>query len=127
MKIYKISGNGDCLFGACAYHLKTTSVKLRRKVADIIQKYPNLPINGIKLKDWIKWSNESIKSYHTKIRKGKWGSAIELSLIAIMYRRTIRVYQRQKGKFKKITEVFPEFGNSFCIHYSGNHYDSLIK
>lgn len=130
MKIAHIpnNGNGNCLFQSCSYHLDVDHKTLRQQVSWIIHKYPDLPINNSPLREWIKWLNYDIIEYSNYISKdGVYGTALELTLISIMYRRCIRV---KNPNNVQIAEYFPEFGNPFYLLFMGNpsngHYEALL-
>lgn len=135
MRIIHVEGNGDgnCLFYSCAYHIGIDHRKLRQQVANVIRDYPNLPINGSPLSDWLKWINHNNSEYSQYISQDKiLGTAIELMIISIIYRRCIRVMKRKKDNphiFEMIAEYFPEFGNPFYLLFSGpangGHYEPL--
>ena len=122
------NGNGNCLFQSCSYHLGVDHKTLRQQVSWVIRKYPNLPINGSPLFEWIKWSKHDLSTYSNYIsHDGVYGTGIELMLISIMYRRCIRVKDINNIQ---IAEYFPEFGNPFYLLFIGNpnagHYESLV-
>jgi len=129
MRIHKSLGNGDCLFHSCAFFLGINHRRLRSLVAKIMREYPYLPISGVPLSTWLEEAGYD-SSYPDKVdESGFNGSAIELSLISIMFRRSIYVLKRNPkfpGGFEQIAEYFPEFGDGFSLLWSGNHYDSLI-
>jgi hypothetical protein len=129
MKVVYLQGNsnGNCLFRSCSYHLGVDQYKLRQQISDVILNYPHLPINGSLLSEWLSWINYDHVNYSNYIAKdGVYGTAIELMLISIMYRRCIRV---MNIKSEMIAEYFPEFGNAFYLMFSGpasgGHYNPL--
>lgn len=121
------NGNGNCLFCSCSYHLGVNQYKLRQQVSNVIRNYPHLPINGSLLSEWLSWIDHDHITYSNYMRNdGVYGTAIELMLISIMYRRCIRV---MNTKFDLIAEYFPEFGDTFYLMFSGpassGHYNAL--
>lgn len=128
MEVHPSLPDGNCLFHSCAFFLGVDHMKLRLLVAQTMREHPDLPISGIPLSVWLEESGYG-SSYPDKIaRNGIDGTALELTLISIMFRRTIYVLKRNPkspGGFERITEYFPEYGNSFCLLWSGNHYDAL--
>lgn len=142
MKIVYVEGNGggNCLFQSCAYHVGVDYNKLRKQVANVIRNYPALPINGSILAEWLNWIGYNHFQYSEYIAlDGVFGTAFELMIISIIYRRTIRVMRRKNyynfdlrletPEFQQIDEYFPEFGNPFYLLFSGSpnngHYDPL--
>lgn len=122
------NGNGNCLFQSCAYHLNLDHKILRQQVAYIIRKYPDLPVNGSSLSEWLNWINQDIIQYANNISKdGVYGTSVELTLISIMYRRSIQV---KNSDLILIAEYFPEFGNPFGLLFTGHpdsgHYEPLL-
>lgn len=131
MRIHRIWGDGNCLFASCGYHLKIKPCCLRTQVARIIRDHPSLLISGIPLSKWIEEAGQNPKTYAQYIsRSGVMGTGIELAIISILYRRTIRVHQVKEGKLTQIAEYFPEFGRPISLLFSGpalaGHYDALI-
>jgi hypothetical protein len=106
----------SCLFISCGKHLHVDPKKLRSQVVKVIRELPHLPINDKPLSWWIEQTGSQIDEYANKMEKTTtFGTAIEIAIISILYRRTIFVMKNQK----KISEFFPEFGNGFSIVFSG--------
>ena len=131
MKRYRVRGDGNCLFASCGHHLKVKPCCLRTRVAQVIRKYPSLLISEKPLSEWIEMSGYDPESYaHHISRSGVMGTGTELAIIAILYHRTIRVYQIQDQDLVQIAEYFPEFGQEIKLLFSGpasgGHYDALI-
>jgi len=127
MKVHRIIGDGNCLFGSCAFLLHTTHDNLRNKVVTVMKEYPTLKINGKTLAEWIEMAGNN-KNYPSHVSKnGTWGSGIELALISIMYNRCIRIMKREETKFVQIAEFFPEYEDPMYLLYSGSHYDALTE
>jgi hypothetical protein len=87
-------------------------------------------ISEIPLSDWIKEAGYNPETYAQHIsRSGVMGTGIELAIISMLYRRTIRVHQVKEGKLVQIAEYFPEFGQPISLLFSGpassGHYDAL--
>lgn len=125
------NGGGNCLFRSCAYHIGVDHHKLRQQVTDIIRDYPDLPINGSSLAKWLKWLGHNHVEYAKYMaQNGIFGTGFELTIISIIYRRSIRVMKRNGSNLERITEYFPEFGNPFYLLFSGlpssGHYEPLI-
>ena len=135
MKVIHIDGNGggNCLFRSCAYHIGMDHGKLRQQVANIIRNFPHLPINGTKLAEWLKWLGHNHFVYSNYMsQNGIFGTAFELMIISIIYRRCIRVWKKIRDcEFEMIDEYYPEFGDTFDLLFSGppnfGHYDPLIE
>jgi|UniRef100_A0A6C0IZ94 hypothetical protein len=131
MRIHRIRGDGNCLFASCGYHLKIKPCCLRTRVARVIRDYPSLLISEIPLSKWIEEAGYNPETYARHIsRSGVMGTGIELAIISILYRRTIRVHQVKDGRMTQIAEYFPEFGRPISLLFSGpssaGHYDALI-
>lgn len=132
MEIVYLEGNsgGNCLFRSCAYHIGVDHRKLRQQVTNVIRNYPYLPINDSSLSEWLNWINRHHIEYSDYMSTdGVYGTAVELMLISIMYRRCIRVMKQEGYKFERIADYFPEFGNPFYLLFSGpatsGHYNPL--
>ena len=135
MKRHRISGDGNCLYGSCSFHLRQCHRCLRKKVSKLINTKSNIKISGTSISDWIKWSGHG-KNYGNEMSKnGEWGSAIELSVICLIYNRAIKVYKilevtkgdKKKKYYTQMAEFFPEKGNPIRILWTGSHYDALKK
>jgi len=127
MEVHRMEGDGNCLFRSCAYFLGICHHRLRKEVVRIIREYPDLPINGIPLSTWLEESGYGSCYPDHLSTDGFHGSALEISLISIIFRRTICVYIKENGQFKRIAEFFPEFGDEISLLWSGDHYDSLVE
>lgn len=133
MRIVRVeeNGGGNCLFRSCAYHIGVDHRKLRQQVANVIRDYPDLPINGSPLTEWLKWIGHNHIEYSRYIsNNGILGTGIELMIISIIYRRCIRVMKRKNiYQFEMIAEYFPEFGDPFHLLFYGpansGHYEVL--
>lgn len=106
----------NCLFISCGKHLGIDHKKLRSQVVRVIRELPHLPIHDQTLSWWIEQTGQKVSEYANSMEKSSTcGTAIEIAIISILYRRTIRVIQNNK----QISEFFPEFGNEFSIIFSG--------
>lgn len=131
MKVHRIKGDGNCLFASCGYHLNTKPCCLRSRVARTIRDHPFLMISGKSLLEWIEMAGYDPMKYSQRIsQSGVMGTGIELAIIALLYRRTVQIYQIDKEKLNQIAEYFPEFGHPILLLFSGpasgGHYDALI-
>ena len=128
MRRYRIRGDGNCLFASCGHHLNIKPCCLRTRVARVVHDYPSLLISEKPLSEWITMAGYDPETYARHIsRPAVMGTGIELAIISILYRRTIRVYQAEEKKV--IAEYFPEFGRPISLLFSGpasgGHYDAL--
>lgn len=84
------------MFHSMAYHLGTTAGALRAAVVDAIRRQPDRLINGTPLKDWIAWETGggTPAAYAARMSgRAEWGGAMELTLLAHLFGRPIRVYR----------------------------------
>ena len=126
MKIHPVPGDGNCMFYSCAFFLDIDHQELRHLVAQVMCDYPDLPISGIPLSIWIEETGYGTCYPNHVAQDGFYGSALELTLISIMFRRTIYVFkQNSEGEFKQIADYFPGFGNEFRLLWSGDHYNPI--
>lgn len=106
----------SCLFISCGKHLQVDPRKLRTQVVKVIRELSHLVISDQPLSWWISQTGQDITQYANNMDKSStFGTAIEIAIIAILYRRTIQVVQRGKV----ISEFFPEYGKGFQIYFSG--------
>ena len=89
----------------------------------LMREYPTLKINGVSIDQWLKIGDYGVGYKRMMARNGTWGSALEIALVSIIFRRTIEVYD---SKLKRIAEFNPKYGSIIKIRWSGGHYDSLI-
>ncbi len=118
----------SCLFISCGRHLRVEPRKLRSQVVKVIRELPYLPISDKPLSWWIAQTGYDIDSYAEQMNlSSTYGTAIEISIISILYRRTIQVVQGNKVT----SEFFPKFGDPFQIYFSGpisgGHFESGLK
>ena len=118
----------SCLFISCGKHLHVDPRKLRTQVVKVIRELPHLPISDKPLSWWIDQTGQDINTYANNMDKSStFGTGIELSIIAILYRRTIQVVRG--GVIT--AQFFEEFGNPFQIYFTGNpasgHFEPNIK
>lgn len=128
MRVVVIPGNGhgNCLFQSCGYHLNVDHVTLRMQVAKSIEYNPDIKISGLTLDEWFEAAGHDRLEYARNISNwGHWGTAVDLTIISLLYKRCIRVMQRGHERFYQIAEYFPEFGNVFYVLFTGNHYEPL--
>lgn len=134
MRIQKISGDGNCLFQSCGYLLSRCHCQVRKKVIHYFKYHSKMLINGEPLSWWIQMNGySSSKEYIDNMKKlNVWGDGLCLSVISLVYHRSIRIYElrvdptTQKHELIQIVEYFPEFEKSLNLLYSGEHYDALI-
>lgn len=133
MKIVNIEGDGNCLFHSCEYLMGLQNGTIRKRIADMIRNNPNLQISDTSLLDWIRYATGSTNiretDYATLIeRNGYWGSGLELTLISMVYRKSIYVIRlyHNPPNYKKIAEYHPEFNDPLFLLYNGSHYDAIV-
>lgn len=132
MKRHRVRPDGNCLFASCGYHLQMKPCCLRTQVAQVIRDHPTMTVSDKPLLDWIEMAGHDPKSYaHQMARPGVMGTGIELAIISILSRRSIRVYRAQSQQLERIAEYFPEFGRPISLLFSGpasgGHYDALVE
>ena len=128
MRIVQISGDGNCLFAACAYFLPVCHHQLRKKVVHILENHPDRQIEGLAISEWIKLTDHPQNYIERMKRNGTHGDGLCLSIISTNYKRTIRIYSRDPKEKKNlilIAEYFSEYGNPITLYYNGSHYDVL--
>ena len=106
----------SCLFISCGKHLQVDPRKLRSQVVKVIRELPHLLISDQPLSWWISQTGQQIEEYADSMNlSSTCGTAIEIAIIAILYRRTIQIVQGGKVT----AEFFPEFGDPFQLIFSG--------
>lgn len=138
MRIHKIVGDGNCLFGSCAFYLGINSYQLRQRVVAFIRENPHFIINGTCLTEWFRMVNHDPMKYADSIEKnGTFGTGLDLMIISIAYQRSICVMKKGKCKkcksqcFEQIDHYFKELGKTMYLYFSGSpqsgHYDVLLE
>lgn len=140
--------DGNCLFRSCSYHFGTSHTQLRSRVVKVIREHPTLMIEDTPLQDWISIYGHNPETYVDYIsRDGVYGTALELSILSILYKRTILVFSHGRKRrhlhdkcqtFKRsstshnliqLAEYFPEFGKPAFLLFIGDgdngHYEPL--
>lgn len=130
MSVVKSIGDGNCLFQSCEFLLNVPQGTLRKRIASEIRRNPDLQINGTSLKEWIKFFFGyplPINEYANLVEKnGYWGSALELTLISLIYHKTIYVIGTDATlNYKRVAEYHPEYKDPIFLLYSGDHYDAI--
>jgi len=129
MGIVRISGDGNCLFAACAYFLPVCHHQVRRKVIHILEYHGDREIQGMSIRDWVKITDSPENYIENMKKEGAHGDGLCLSIISTTYQRTIRIYarsQKNPNEFTQITEYFSEYGNPITLYYTGDHYDVFL-
>jgi hypothetical protein len=120
--------DGACLFHALGAQLGVSGPKLRASLAQVMQRYPDIVVAGETLRNWMLWSEGQtiLESPHA------WGGAVEIMLVAHLFRRAVRVYLPTRGG--SACKLLQEFNCSHApsqlrrplrVLLSGNHYMTL--
>lgn len=91
----EVPGDGSCLFHALERHLNVPATTLRAQVVHVLQSRPHMQIEGTPLTNWARWYvGVPIHMYAADLaHRSSWGGALEIAVIAHLYKRSIRVYE----------------------------------
>lgn len=118
-----VPGDGSCLFHAIAFPITSPDFSvngqnLRDLTSSIIERHPNELLHGVTLSNWIVWDNPntSVQEYARGLKKGMWGGALEMTILASLLNVNMFVYvmdpeSSHRGRGKKcsrVTEVFAD-------------------
>lgn len=133
-----VPGDGTCLYHSIAKHLGIGGHNLRQITHDFMKEYLESSLHGQSIRDWIQWDSKNCaENYIDGIKSGAWGGALEITIIATIFRVPIFVYVARKNACNQISESIPDetlpFLNGFktsppyiCVLYNGkNHYEIL--
>jgi hypothetical protein len=91
-----VPGDGTCLFHAIAFPFQNpllSGENLRDIVANIIERHPHALLHGVSIETWIQWESHCTAIlYAKKLRKGMWGGALEMTILASLLNVDIFVY-----------------------------------
>jgi len=130
--IVRQPGDGSCLFHSLGHTLGESAQELRAVVSRFIEANAEAKIAGTALSKWVTWDcGLDTKAYAARLRQpGRWGGALEMSIIAEIKGISIHVYERHgSGQFKRIAtfgDVDDTTAASAHVLYGGRvHYDCL--
>lgn len=127
LSLFKISGDGNCLFRALSHQLMINDVdidhaQIRNSICDYLEKHP----------DYFKIfyvSSENFKTYEDYVknlrRNSTYGDHFCLVAFNKFYNIDVEIYRRNYPTTIINNHCIPSF-KKIKIYYYGNHYDSLI-
>jgi len=131
-----VPGDGACMYHAIGHFLKINGKTLRFLVTQFISKNPDVLLHDQSIRNWILWDRKiSVEQYVQKMEKGQWGGALEMTILASIFKVPIFVYERKQQYVKRISESRPDttilslsIHHSLpyiCILYTGSHYMAI--
>ena len=138
--IEDVPGDGTCMFHAVGVNCGYNGHELRTLVCNFMNEHLDHNLHGQSIRNWIEWDyNKKAEQYLIELEKGKWGGALELTLLSTLIRKPISVYvMKSKNKCEKISDSLPDITlpmlsninfkqkNGICVLYANkNHYMAL--
>lgn len=138
-RLIRQPGDGSCLFHSLCYGLAGIGVnnygnsagRLRKELAEFINRNANLEIAGDTIEEWVKWdSRSSVHSYASRMSVSGWGGGIEMAACSRLKNVNIHVYQAKGNGYHRISCFDAPSGNSntktiHVCYQGGMHYDAL--
>lgn len=104
-----VPGDGTCLFHAIGYQFKLDGHFLRKKIINFLVEHPDATLHDQSLRNWIQWDEGiSLESYIRKLKAGKWGGALETTILASMLNTRIFVYEPKGNLCRRVSEALPD-------------------
>ena len=129
-EIRDVPGSGNCLFEAVGRSIGVDPYQLRRATVSWMN-VENQLVNDVPVAKWIEWAgHKSFQVYLAQMSQaGTWGSALEISAMANMFKVPFLVYSKQDHTIKRIAEFLPkEYENTpvSVLYVGNNHYMQLL-
>ena len=138
--IKDVPGDGTCMYHSVALGIpQYNGHNLRKLVYLFMTQNLENELHGQTIRNWIEWDYaKKAENYLEDLRNGSWGGALELTILATIFRTPIYLYVKKGQECIRISESLPDTKLPkltahknpkpfICVFYNGkNHYMGLL-